>query len=98
MAASKAKSRPVLVTTAHRGVFVGHTTEEEKDATITLTDARMVVYWPAENRGVLGLAAEGPKRGAKVSPAVARLKLKNVTAVMDATPEAAKAWSACPWG
>lgn len=37
------KERAVLVTTAHRGVFVGQTADPDTAETITLTKARMVV-------------------------------------------------------
>lgn len=92
-----ASRRPVLVTTAHRGVFVGYATSEEKDGQIELSDARMIVYWPASNKGVLGVATEGPKDGSRVSPAVSKMRLKNVTAVIDATSAAAAAWERGPW-
>ena len=58
----------LVVTTAHRGVFFGYGEQTEKD-TITLENARMCLYWPVENKGVLGLASDGPKKGSRVSPA-----------------------------
>ena len=91
------KCRPVLVTTAHRGVFVGYANGEEREASIELTDARMIVYWPAENKGVLGVAVDGPKKGARVSQAVPRIRLNNVTAVIEATAAAAEAWEKGTW-
>lgn len=99
MAASKKSvERPVVVTTAHRGVFVGYTADRSDDPeTIELVRAHMIVYWAAGNRGILGIAAKGPVNGSRVSPQVTRIILRNVTAVMDATDEAAKAWEAMPW-
>lgn len=99
MAARKASaSRPVVVTTAHRGVFVGHTTDADDAETIRLTKARMVVYWAADSHGVLGVATRGVGKGARLSPAVDAITLRNVTAVMAATPEAVKSWDTEPWG
>ena len=98
MAKSESKERCVLVTTAHRGVFVGHTSDKPDAETIALTKARMVVYWGPECHGVLGVAAKGVSRGSKLSPAVDRIVLRNVTSVVDCTPEAEKSFSTEPWG
>jgi hypothetical protein len=89
--------RAVMVTTAHRGVFVGYTTDAADADTITLTRARMIVYYSRETRGVLGIAGRGVAPGSRVSPPVDCIVLRNITAVVDATPEAAAAWEAEPW-
>lgn len=91
------KKRPVVVTTKHRGVFVGYTTDTDKADPITLTDARMVVYYSPGTRSVLGIAAGGVASGSRVSSAVPSITLRDVTAVMGASPEAVKAWEAEPW-
>ena len=57
------KGKAVLVTTAHRGVFFGYATETD-GATIKLRAARNCIYWPAEQKGFLGLASNGPLKGA----------------------------------
>lgn len=94
---SESKTRPVVVTTAHRGVFFGYTADADDAETIRLERARMCVYWPAANHGVLGLAERGPLSEARVSPAVQRITLRNITAVIAVTPEAAERWEAEPW-
>lgn len=94
---SASKSRPVVVTTAHRGVFVGYTDQPGDTDTITLTRARMVVYWPTETRSVMGLATRGAPNGSRVSSAVERITLRNLTSVMDATSAAAASWELAPW-
>ena len=91
----KQSERAVLVTTAHRGVFFGFATETG-GSTIKLRAARNCIYWPAENKGFLGLAANGPARGAKVGPA-ADIELRDITCVAECSPEAVKAWEAAPW-
>ena len=91
----KQTERPVLVTTAHRGVFFGYAAVTD-GGTIRLRAARNCIYWPAENKGFLGLAANGPARGAKVGPA-ADIELRDITCVAECTPEAVKAWEAAPW-
>jgi len=94
--ASRKTEKPLVVTTAHRGVFFGYAVPSD-DPTITLRDARMCVYWPVDTHGVCGLANAGPSIGAKISPKVSRLILQNVTSVMVCSPEAVIAWESEPW-
>ena len=89
------RERAVLVTTVHRGVFFGFATDTS-GATIKLRAARNCIYWPAEQRGFLGLAANGPVSGSRVGPA-ADLELRDITSVAECTPEAAQAWEMAPW-
>lgn len=93
--AAPQEERAVLVTTEQRGVFFGYATDASGD-TIKLRSARNCLYWPAENKGFLGLASEGPKSGARIGPA-ADIELRNITCVAVCTPEAVKAWEAAPW-
>ena len=92
------KKRYVVVTTEHRGVFFGALNgSSDTDKTVSLTEAQMCISWTASIGGVLGLAATGPDKTCRTTPAVPKIVLQSVTAVMDATPEAAKAWQARPW-
>ena len=86
----------LVVTTEHRGVFFGYGEVTDGD-TIRLEQCRMCVFWPAENKGVVGLAADGPKKGAKIGPPAPAMTLRGVTAVMEASEGAAKAWEKGPW-
>lgn len=88
-------ARPVLVTTAHRGVFFGYATDID-GPTIRLTRARNCIYWPAGQRGFLGLASSGPLDGARIGPA-ADITLRDITCVADCTPEAVTSWERAPW-
>jgi len=88
---------PVVVTTEHRGVFFGYLDGSRDSETALLRDAQMCVYWSADVRGVLGLAATGPSAACKVTPPVSSITLHKVTAVMEASDEAVKAWLARPW-
>jgi hypothetical protein len=97
MTATTSYDAPVLVTTQHRGVFFGYLTGSRDSTTLDLTDARMCIYWSADVKGVLGLAASGPSKSCRVGPAVPRLTLQDVTSVADVTAEAVKAWLAQPW-
>lgn len=88
--------RPVLVTTAHRGVFFGYANGSTDGDTIALTKARNCIYWSEEVRGFMGLAANGPTQKCRVGPA-ADITLRNITAVLEVTPEAVARWEQSPW-
>ena len=87
--------RPVLVTTEHKGVFFGYTSDKTGPR-VTLRNARMCVYWSTDLRGVLGLAVRGPSKTCKVSPA-ADIVLEGVTMICEVQPTAVKAWEDAPW-
>jgi hypothetical protein len=89
------KERPVLVTTAHRGVFFGYATETNGE-TIALKRARLCVYWSADMKGFMGLAAHGPSASCRVGPA-ADIVVRNITAVVEISAEAASRWESAPW-
>ncbi len=91
------KGRAVVVTTEHRGVFFGYVKRDETPAEIILTDARNAVYWSQSVQGVLGLAANGPKKDCRIGPAIPELALWKITAVMACTSEAVAAWEGQPW-
>jgi hypothetical protein len=88
---------PVVVTTAHRGVFFGYLTTDRGAKIIDLTEAQMCVYWAADVQGIVGLAATGPTRQCKITRAAPSITLHDVTAVIEASPEAVKAWQDRPW-
>jgi hypothetical protein len=89
------KERFVLVTTLHRGVFAGYA-KETSGKTIKLRAGRCCLYWPASQKGFLGLASNGPLDGAKVGPA-ADIELRDITSVSECTPAAVEAWEKFPW-
>ena len=95
---TKAKSngeRAVLVTTSHRGVFFGYAANTDGNS-IMLRAARNCLYWPAQNKGFLGLASMGPLQGARVGPA-ADIEIRDITCVAECSDAATKAWEAAPW-
>ena len=87
-----AKSRPVLVTTEFRGVFFGYA-EDTSGENITLTKARNCIYWPSTQGGFMGLASDGPVKGARIGATVDKLDLRKVTSVVEVTPKAVEAWT-----
>lgn len=90
---------PVVVTTEHRGVFFGYLTGDNNQSpvSVTLYQCRMCVSWQSSVRGVLGLAATGPNKQCRVSPAVPESVLWKITGVFTCTDDAAKAWEDAPW-
>lgn len=95
VAPKAANARPVVVTTAHRGVFFGYATNTDGE-TIALTKARLCLYWSADVKGFMGLASDGPSSGCRIGPA-ADFTLRNITAVLEVTPAAEAKWQAAPW-
>lgn len=92
---NRKKERAVMVTTQHRGVFFGYTTETEGEI-VKLRAGRNCLYWPSENKGFIGLASMGPVKGARVGPP-ANIELRGITSVVECTDEAVKAWESAPW-
>lgn len=87
--------RPVLVTTAHRGVFFGYA-KHTKGPIIKLARARNCIYWSADVRGFLGLAETGPSSSCKIG-ARADVELRDITSVAEVTEAAAKRWEDASW-
>ncbi|MDE2096937.1 MAG: hypothetical protein KGL39_06795 [Patescibacteria group bacterium] len=87
--------RPVVVTTAHRGVFFGYA-EDTSGEMIKLKRARNCIYWSRTVKGFVGLAAIGPDADCRIGPS-ADMELRAITAVLECTPEAVTAWEAAPW-
>lgn len=87
--------RAVVVTTEHRGVFFGYTSDTSGDI-ISLRAARNCLYWSSDVKGFMGLAATGPTGSCRIGPA-ADIEIRKVTSVMACTPEATEAWETSPW-
>lgn len=89
-------SKAVIVTTSHRGVFFGYAAGKTSGSTVRLTRARNCLYWSADVKGFMGLAANGPSATCRIGPA-ADIELRDVTAVLDVAPEAVTKWEQAPW-
>lgn len=94
---TKAAQHAYVVTTAHRGVFFGYSDDVDGE-TIRLTQARLCVYWSPDVKGFMGLSVGGPTKGCKIGPSAPAIRLRNITSVLECSPEAVKAWEAAPWG
>lgn len=91
--ANPSQSSAVVVCTDKRGVVFGYTTDPHARP-ISLTAARMCLYWSADVGGVFGLADIGPTKDCKISAVVPQITLEGVTAVFAMTDTAVKAWTA----
>ncbi len=88
----KFETKPVIVTTSHRGVFFGELEKgTEESRTVTLTGARNAIYW-ATSRGFIELAQVGPNANSKIGATAQRIVLHDVTSVTECTESAAAAW------
>lgn len=89
----------VVITTEHRGVFFGYLREgaDRNADPLRIERARMAVYWSADVRGVMGLAASGPSNGCRIGPPVPAITLKGITSVIECSPEAIDRWESMPW-
>ena len=82
-----------------RAVIIGESDVEPiAGQPITLTNARMVLYWSAECGGLLGLASNGPKTGTRITHAVSRHGdecVRQWLRVSDESAAAIREWE--PW-
>jgi hypothetical protein len=92
------KKIPCLITTDKRGVFMGYIDPKDaKNKDIEAEEIRMVFRWSEEVRGVVSLAANGPTKNCRVTAAAPKGILHGVTAVLECTPKAEKAFKSEPW-
>lgn len=89
MTKHKPDPRPVIVCTKHRGVFFGLASDATGDR-VFLRAAKMAIRF-GTTRGVMELAHTGPTSRSKIS-APADMDVRDVTAVLEVTPEAAAKW------
>lgn len=88
-------TKPILVTTAHRGVFAGLVPVDADIGakTLALWSARMAIYW-GTTRGVMELAETGPTSKSKISAPADIPALHDITAVFAITDAAWAKWKA----
>lgn len=94
MATKKQAPKPVLVTTAHRGVFFGYMQKREETPeglTITLENARCAIRWGTTG-GFFELASRGPGANSRVGARAPKVEIRKVTSVTDCSPDATAAW------
>lgn len=87
---------PVLITTAHRGVFFGYMDPAQRaEPHVNLTKVRNCIYWSASVGGFLGLASAGPNKDCRIGARVDGVfTARDVTSITDCSPAAVTAWEA----
>lgn len=93
---NKANLIPLIVTTAHKGVFFGYGTPTT-ERTIRIEQAQMCIYWSSDVKSVVGLAATGPSKTCRIGPPAPAITLQDVTSIMEASSESEAAWKLQPW-
>jgi hypothetical protein len=88
-------TKPVLVTTSHRGVFAGLVPADQDMTarTVALGSAKMAIYW-GTTKGVMQLAETGPTTKSRISAPADIPALHDITAIFDITPAAWAKWIA----
>ena len=98
MTTKKKSRKPYIIcggATGRAVIFGWLDTEPEAEKPCVIYDARMVLYWPAACGGLLGLAANGPQRGLRMTGTVARVT-DTARQSLSVTAEAAKALTEWP--
>lgn len=91
--------KSVVVTTENIGVFFGTLVEiDTKNKSCGLSDARVCIYWSEDVHGFIGLAANGPTEGCRISAAAPYQHLERYTSITLCSDAATSAWEAEPWG
>lgn len=85
--------KPVLITTAHRGVFGGLIPDDQglSAKAMPLRQARMAIYW-GTTEGLMELCESGPTKTSKISAAADIAMLHDITAVFVISDEAWVKW------
>lgn len=83
----KTKNPYVLVTTKHRGVFVGELSEDHSPQRVVLDHVRMAIRF-GTTKGLLELTETGPTRSTKMSMTAPSATLYDITGVFTVTPSA----------
>lgn len=86
-----------LLVTTERGVFFGYGVPDLEAQHVRITNARMVVYWSADCKSVVGLAANGPSNGCRIGPKAPAMIVRDVTAVIECSDIAAQKFEEAPW-
>lgn len=86
----------VVVVTNGNAIYCGWTAEPEAEV-MRLRAARQAVYYSAETHGLLGLAANGPAKGSRIGPPADIPALRNISQVIECSPEAVKTWEDAQW-
>ena len=87
-------TKPVLITTQHRGVFAGliPVDQDLSVKAMPLKSARMAIYWGTTN-GVMELCDTGPTSKSRISATADIPMLHDITAIFDISEKAWDKWN-----
>ncbi len=94
----------VILATSSRPWSVVYGTLEETytlgdDVYYVLKDARMLAYWDASSKTLLGIASNGISSSGRVSDAASKVRVRNVELIIgDLSQKAITSIEAAPWG
>ncbi len=94
----------VILATSSRPWSVVYGTLEETytlggDVYYVLKDARMLAYWDASSKTLLGIASNGISSNGRVSEAASKVRVRNVEHIIsDLSQKAITSIEAAPWG
>lgn len=90
---------PIIVCTEYRGVFFGYVDKfpESIPQEIKLYRSKMCVYWSEKVKGIMGLAENKNLSGCKITGEIPSILLNRITAIMEVSSEAEKAWQKGNW-
>ena len=88
-------TKPVLITTEHRGVFAGLIPADQdlSARSMPLKSAKMAIYW-GTTKGVMQLCETGPTANSKISARADIPMLHAITGVFDISADAWEKWMA----
>ena len=87
-------TKPVLITTQHRGVFAGliPVDQDLSVKAMPLKSARMAIYW-GTTKGVMELCDTGPTSKSRISATADIPMLHDITAIFDISEKAWDKWN-----
>ena len=91
------KGQFFVVITEFKEIFAGWSTSDPKADIIVLNNARQVIYFSADTKGMLGLAANGPGKDSRVSNECPQVIIRKPVNVLLGSSAAADRFSTFIW-
>lgn len=89
--------RAILIHTSRNEIFFGYSTNELHEEEMLLLEARNIVRYSADNRGMIGLACVGPRKECKISYSVSELYVRDIVWACSVRQEAIPFFEAAIW-
>lgn len=95
--ANKTEPQFFVVITEFKEIFAGWSESDPTADTIVLRKARQVVYFSADTKGLLGLAANGPGKDSRISNECPEVTIRRPVNVLLATEAAIEKFGQIIW-